>query len=93
MHHSTDTLGLKSMGTSTSANKKHKCRGKYAERGTQAFWDARLKRMGLGLDAGQRADLVTYGHMIRDLDWDGKILYTPPIGERLDDSEWPVSLL
>lgn len=82
----------------------HKCRGKVAGRGASgrfgvadtakltAEWEARLKRMGLGVDAGHNRSVITYGHMVADLDWDGKITYAPPTGERLDNDEWPISL-
>lgn len=57
-----------------------------------ALWEARLKRMGLTMDAGHNRAVITYGHMVTDLDWDGKVTYTPPTGERLDNEEWPISL-
>lgn len=93
------------MRSITSASKMHKCRGKYAVRsksgrikGTDlvkltAEWEARLKRCHLGMDSGHDRTVITYGHMVADLDWDGKVTYEPPTGERLDSDEWPVSLL
>lgn len=56
-----------------------------------AYWEGKLKAYGLTMDRGRGA-LVTYGHMITDLDWDGKVTYKPPAGERLDNDEWPLSL-
>ena len=77
------------MPSSTCPSKMHKCK----ERNTQAYWEARLKRMGLGLDSGHNRSVITYGHMVKDLDWDGKITYRPPTGEGLANEEWPISLL
>lgn len=83
------------MPSKTSATKVHKCRGKYAQRGSQVFWEAKLKRMGLTMEAGRKigSESLTYGHMVADLDWDGKVTYEPPQGERLDNGEWPISLM
>jgi hypothetical protein len=81
------------MPSKTSATKSHKCKGKYAKRGTQAFWEARLKRAGLSMERGHDPHWLTYGHMVGDLDFDGRITYEPPQGERLDNGEWPISLM
>lgn len=90
------------MHSDTSARKMHKCKRKTTRSANGTFktdvvaltkeWKARLKRMGLGLDAGHNRSVITYGHMVADLDWDGKVTYTPPAGERLDNDEWPISL-
>ena len=88
------------MSSSSSASKKHRCRGKSGNRGksgrfegqSAAYWEARLKRCGLGMDAGSHRDRITYGHMVADLDWDGKVTYVPPTGERLENEEWPISM-
>lgn len=90
------------MPSKTSASEMHKCKRKSARGASGQFktdvaaltreWEARLKRMGLGMDAGHNRSVITYGHMVADLDWDGKVTYTPPSGERLDNDEWPISL-
>ena len=54
-------------------------------------WDAQLKRLGLTMDAG-RANWLTYGHMIADLDFDGRVAIVPITGESLERDEWPLSL-
>lgn len=92
------------MSSKTSAMKMHKCRGTVGGRGKSgkfsvadtakltAHWETRLKRMGLGMDAGHNRSIITYGHMVADRDWDGKVTYEPPTGERLEDGEWLISL-
>lgn len=68
----------------------HKCRTK--RRDSQEYWEARLKRMGLTMNAG-RQEWITYGHMISDIDFDGRVVYVPEkSGESLEIGEWPVSL-
>ena len=57
-----------------------------------AYWEGRLKRMGLTEDAG-RANWIDYGHSVLSLDWDGRIAYrVDNSGESLERGEWPVSL-
>lgn len=71
-------------------------RGKYdRRRESPAYWDARLKRMGLTMDAGYNPNWLSYGHEVLDLDFDGRRVYSgeKTIGERLIEDEWPVSLL
>ncbi len=92
------------MSSSVSALKSHKCKGKTVKRSTSGRfakadvaaltkqWEARLKKMGLSMERGHDPHRLTYGHMVADLDWDGKVTYTPPTGERLENDEWPISL-
>lgn len=69
----------------------YKCKVKKPKQADLDHWEARLKRMGLTMDAG-RAGFITYGHMVADLDFDGRIAVVPATGERLDENEWPISL-
>ena len=84
------------MQSKTSGSKVHKCRGKnqHSARQQPEYWEAKLKRMGLTLEAGRKigSESITYGHMVRTLDWDGRVTYEPPTGERLDNEEWPISM-
>lgn len=43
-------------------------------RNTKAYWNARLKRMGLEMDRGRPSWLV-YGHDVTKLDTDGRKTY------------------
>jgi hypothetical protein len=61
-------------------------------RDTSAYWEARLKRMGLTVDAG-RAEWISYGHDTARMDFDGRHVFVPAIsGESLELDEWPLSL-
>lgn len=61
-------------------------------RDTGAYWEARLQRMGLGMETGH-LDWISYGHVVSDLDFDGRTTY-PSTGERSEiATEWPLSLL
>jgi hypothetical protein len=94
------------MPSKTSAQKSHKCRGKIAGRGKRGrfgsnadnlsvllrHWETKLTRMGLSMVRGHDPHKLTYGHMIADLDFDGRVTYKPPTGERLENDEWPISL-
>jgi hypothetical protein len=66
-------------------------RDKDKRRDTAAYWEARLKRMGLTVDAG-RANWIDYGHSVLKLDYDGRIAYVADPGESLERGEWPISL-
>ena len=73
-------------------------------RDTLTYWEARLKRMGLSMEAGQAVTpdksqpggflrWLEYGHTVKDLDFDGRKTYRVlPSGESLELGEWPVSL-
>lgn len=82
------------MPSKTSVRKVPKCTAKQT-RTDPEYWETRLKRMGITMDAGRKigSESITYGHMVADLDFDGKVTYRPPIGERLDNAEWPISLM
>ena len=59
------------------------------------YWEARLKRAGLSMEAGRSAR-ISYGFTTSELDFDGRNVVRPePItqerGEGLE-YEWPVSL-
>lgn len=61
-------------------------------------WENRLTRMGLSMEAGRvydsdGKDVIVYGHRLADLDWDGRMTYMPPKGERLEDEGWSISLV
>jgi hypothetical protein len=66
-------------------------REKNKRRDNLAYWEARLKRMGLTPDAG-RVDWITYGHDTARMDFDGRHVFVPPTGESLELDEWPLSL-
>lgn len=59
------------------------------KRDTREYWDARLTRMGLSMEAG-RHDWLAFGHRVSDLDFDGRKTY--PTGETEEVIEWPISL-
>lgn len=82
------------MSSARSPLKVHKCRDMF-DRECPECWEKRLKRMNLTMDRGRKigSESLTYGHMVAGLDWDGKVTFKPPTGERLDNDEWPVSLL
>jgi hypothetical protein len=83
------------MKSKISGQKRTKCRDKQPnESELTAYWEARLKRMHLTMDAGSHigTETICYGHSVLDLDYDGRITYKPPTGERLDNKEWPISL-
>lgn len=72
-------------------------------RDTAAYWEDRLVRMGLSMEAGQAVvrdeaqpggflRWLEYGHEVSDLDFDGRNAYRTN-GERSDDVEWPQSLM
>lgn len=48
----------------------HKCRRKARRKQGQAHWNAKLKAMGLGMDAGRWLGEapITYGHVYRESD-------------------------
>jgi hypothetical protein len=56
---------------------------------TTAYWEARLKRAGLSMEAG-RSELISYGFTLKDLDFDGRNVR--PTTADLERDEWPVSL-
>lgn len=60
-------------------------------RSNPAYWEARLQRMGLGMESGH-VDWISYGHVITDLDFDGRTTYQAA-GEREEVHEWPQSLM
>ena len=69
-----------------------KCRMKKPTAAQTQYWEARLKRMGLGMDAGHSRSTITYGHMIEHFgELEGKIIYSPPTGERTDTGECVIS--
>lgn len=69
------------------------CKGKKTREARDALkWEARLRNMGLGMNAGLDSGWLMYGHMVEVLDFDGRQTYTPPTGESLDKDEWPISL-
>jgi hypothetical protein len=59
-------------------------------RDTQAYWEARLKRMGLDAERG-RPSWLSYGHDVTFLDTDGRKTYHLA-GETQRENEWPISL-
>lgn len=66
-------------------------------RDSQEYWEGRLKRMGLSMEAGNpwkceetRVRRLSYGHIVNDLDFDGRQTYTAKDIE--DRAEWPISL-
>jgi len=69
-------------------------------RDTREYWEARLKRMGLSMSAGEGVAWqdgkpvrwLSYGHTVTDLDFDGRNTYTPTAGEIEERQEWPISL-
>ena len=69
-----------------------KCRGKKTRDARAAKeWEARLERMGLGMEVGTSIghQKITYGHRVKDLDFDGRIASVPKTGESLEQDEWP----
>lgn len=60
-------------------------------RDTEEYWEARLTRMGLSVESG-RHDWLAFGHIVSDLDFDGRKTYTQD-GESQELTEWPLSLL
>jgi hypothetical protein len=87
------------MGSKTSVSKRYKCKQKSLtnrcktckEQSCPQYWEARLKRMHLTMDRASHigTETITYGHMIEHFgDWEGKIVYSPPTGERLEDDGW-----
>lgn len=69
----------------------HKCMATDKRRDTVSYWEARLQRMGLGMESGH-VDWITYGHVVSDLDFDGQKTY-PLTGEREVVTDWPLSLM
>ena len=54
--------------------------------------EQRLKACGLGEHAGRKIgpETITYGHQIEHFgEFEGKVIYEPPTGERLEDG-WTV---
>ena len=76
--------------------KVHKCRAQFRheERKAAEYWEKRLKAAGLTMEAGRKigSESITYGHMVKDLDFDGRVAIVPITGESLEQDEWPVSL-
>lgn len=68
-----------------------KCMTSDKRRDKQAYWEARLTRMGLSVEAG-RHDWLTFGHTPTDLNLDGGRTYKPTDGELEETQEWPISL-
>jgi hypothetical protein len=70
----------------------HKCKGQTqtskarATNGKKlvAYWEAKLKRMGLTTNAGRKigSESITYAHMISSREWVDMTTYTPSYGER-----------
>ena len=54
-------------------------------RNSAEYWEARLHRMGLGMDVGL-PKWLSYGHVVSDLDFDGRAIFE---GESKDAHEWP----
>jgi hypothetical protein len=65
-------------------------RGTDKRRSTQAYWDARLTRMGLSPERG-RHDWLVYGHLVSALDYDGVKTYTTA-ADIEENQEWPISI-
>lgn len=56
------------------------------------YWEARLKRMGLSMERGHDPHVITYGHKIEDFGiLEGRVVYSPPTGERTDTGECVIS--
>jgi len=55
------------------------------------YWEKRLQRMGLGMEAGH-VDWIEYGHLVNELDYDGKTAFRPRTERVRECDEWPVSL-
>lgn len=68
------------------------CKGKTPSAVRLQYWNDKLKGFGLTEDAG-RKEWLSYGHVVNDLDFDGRNTYKPTTGERLEtEDEWPISL-
>lgn len=59
----------------------------------QKYWDGQLKRLGLSMERGHDPHWLVYGHMVADLDFDGRVAIVPTTGESLERDEWPLSLM
>jgi hypothetical protein len=46
------------------------------KRDSPAYWEARLKRMGLCMNAGYNPNWLSYGHSVTELDTDGRKTFT-----------------
>lgn len=81
------------MKSKTLAITRNKCRAKnpsgrnqHAKRQTQSYWEAKLTRMGLSMEAGRLygadgEDLLIYGHDVTVLDFDGRNTYENGSGQ------------
>jgi hypothetical protein len=65
------------------------CMASDKRRDNAAYWEARLKRMGLDADRG-RPSWLSYGYTVHECDFDGRKTYTA--GEIEELNEWPISL-
>ena len=71
----------------------HKCKakrkGSNVRRDSQAWWERKLSKLGLGMEAGRKIGrtTITYGHMA-DLDYDGRVaVHLPITGESSEREE------
>jgi hypothetical protein len=77
-----------------STSKVDKCRGKERGNRNAAVWEARLRRMGLDMGAGNR-NFIDYGYSLSDLASISDTRLTngkESRGGSLEYNEWPVSL-
>lgn len=69
------------------------------QRSTPEYWEKRLRRMGLSMEAGTprvpgskgHVRILTYGHKVSALDFDGVRTYATAEDVEVNQ-EWPISL-